>query len=62
MWAEKWLILKAATILAGGLPSDELEPDALRDLCSLVEFDGVEWEMDAQLLRASRHWSSLRDG
>ncbi len=44
VWAEKWRILKAMTLVAGGLPFNEFAPDALAGLCRVVGFGRVEWE------------------
>ena len=43
IWAEKWRILKSATLLAGGFPYTEFAPETLADLCRVVGFRGVEW-------------------
>lgn len=43
IWAEKWRILKAAMILAGRLPYNEIEPHTLASLCRLAGFQDVRW-------------------
>lgn len=47
VWAEKWRILKAAQILTGRLPYNELAPEVLAGLCCLAGFEHVRWEAHA---------------
>ena len=51
VWAEKWRILKAATILTGVLPYTEFAPATLADLCRLAGFDEIEWTAEMHLLQ-----------
>jgi SAM-dependent methyltransferase len=46
VWAEKWRILKAAMVIGGRAPYNELEPDTLAALCRLVGFHQAQWEPD----------------
>jgi len=50
VWAEKWRILKSATMLVGGFPYTEFSPNTLAALCQLVGFEDVQWEADTNLL------------
>jgi ubiquinone/menaquinone biosynthesis C-methylase UbiE len=43
IWSDKWRILKAAAILGGSFPFNELEPETLAELCRLAGFKAVEW-------------------
>lgn len=49
VWAQKWRLLKAATILAGGFPFSEFAPDTLAQMCRIVGFD-VSWQADAEFI------------
>jgi SAM-dependent methyltransferase len=53
VWAAKWRILKAATIVAGGSPFAEFAPETLAGLCRLAGLSHVEWEADSELLTGS---------
>ncbi|MBN2146960.1 MAG: class I SAM-dependent methyltransferase [Anaerolineales bacterium] len=44
VWAEKWRILKALTLLTGGMPYQELHPDTLSAMCLQAGFAPVQWE------------------
>lgn len=44
VWAEKWRILKAATIMIGGISFNAIAPDTLVELCRIVGFEGIGWE------------------
>lgn len=46
VWAEKWRILKAATLLTGGAPYTEFSPETLSRLCSLTGYKSITWEED----------------
>jgi ubiquinone/menaquinone biosynthesis C-methylase UbiE len=43
IWSEKWRILKTATILSGGFPYNELQPEILAEMCQMVVFRDIEW-------------------
>ena len=43
IWADKWRILKVATILRGGLPYNELQPETLAEMCRAAGFEDIEW-------------------
>lgn len=46
VWAEKWRLLKAATMLTGDQPYTEFAPETLAELCRLVGFEQVAWTAD----------------
>ena len=43
IWAEKWRILKAAILLSGELPYQEIAPETLKGLCLLSGFENIKW-------------------
>jgi len=43
IWSEKWRILKVATILRGGFPYNELQPETLAEMCRAAGFEDIEW-------------------
>jgi len=43
IWAEKWRILKVATILRGGFPYNELQPETLAEMCRAARFEDIQW-------------------
>lgn len=49
VWAEKWRILKAMTLIAGGCPYTEFAPVTLADLCRLVGFEDVAWTLATEV-------------
>jgi hypothetical protein len=46
VWAAKWRLLKAATILNGGFPYAEFSPEDLAGMCRLAGFERIEWAAD----------------
>jgi ubiquinone/menaquinone biosynthesis C-methylase UbiE len=42
VWAEKWRLLKAAQLLSGQLPFNEISPQVLEELCRLVGFEVIQ--------------------
>jgi SAM-dependent methyltransferase len=54
VWAQKWRLLKAATILTGGLPYNEIAPEVLADLCRLAGFEKVAWAADTSMYRGAK--------
>lgn len=48
VWAEKWRILKSATILTGRFPYTEFSPSTLAALCRLVGFEEIEWMAETE--------------
>jgi SAM-dependent methyltransferase len=43
IWSDKWRILKVATILRGGFPYNELQPETLTEMCRAAGFEDIEW-------------------
>jgi len=43
IWSEKWRILKVATILRGGFPYNELQPETLAEMSRAAGFVDIEW-------------------
>jgi len=43
IWSDKWRILKVATILRGGFPYNELQPEALAEICRAAGFEDIKW-------------------
>jgi len=43
IWSDKWRILKVATILCGGFPYNELQPETLTEMCRAAGFVDIEW-------------------
>lgn len=54
IWAEKWRILKSATMLAGKFPYNEIAPEILAGLCRLAGFEGARWTAHTELYRDDR--------
>jgi ubiquinone/menaquinone biosynthesis C-methylase UbiE len=46
IWAEKWRILKAASVIAGELPFQEIAPEILSKICDTHGFTSCMWEAD----------------
>ncbi len=53
VWAEKWRLLKAATVAGGGSPYTEFHPQDLADLCRLAGLGGVEWSADKTIYQGA---------
>lgn len=54
IWAEKWRILKSATMLAGRFPYNEIAPEILAGLCRLAGFEEARWTAHTETYRDDR--------
>jgi ubiquinone/menaquinone biosynthesis C-methylase UbiE len=43
IWSDKWRILKTASILSGGIPYNELQPETLAEICRVMGYKAVQW-------------------
>jgi SAM-dependent methyltransferase len=50
IWSDKWCILKVATILRGGFPYNELQPETLAEMCRAAGFEDIEWSASTTFL------------
>ena len=44
IWAEKWRILKSASLMIGESPFQEIAPEVLQKICDHLGFTGCQWE------------------